>query len=1248
MSKLDQIQAALKEINEAKFQKLCDAYLHKQGYERINPKGSVIGKEKTAKGRPDSWIPLSNGNFVFAEHTTIQEAKLFDKLCTDLEECFDQSKTGIPVSKIEKVIFCHNSSLEPDEEEALAEKCHQHGAMFEDIGIGPLSFGLYQKYPSLAKDFLGIEVDTGQILSPLDFVTQYQKSAFAIPLDTQFHFREEELNAVMDALESNDLVIITGRAGVGKSRFALECSKRFSEKYTTYKVYCILNKGLSIYEDLKAYFSAVGDYLILVDDANRVSQLGLMLSLLNDQNTHHHVKILITVRDYAIERVRGIAKSYPNNEVIFLGPFDRNQLQVFLSAEFGIKNALYLERIWDISQGNPRLAVMAAQIAIDEQRLASISDVSTLYDEYFNSLTEDLHELGEANLLKAAGIISFFGFLDRKYEDRFNEVAGSFGLSGDELWRNAEKLHEMEVVDLHEGEVVKISDQVLSTYIFYKVFIKDQILDFAALLDHFFDGHEHKFKDAVHPVFEAFNRQYLVSRIQKQIDHKWELIKSDEVKLLKFADVFWFLKETDTLLFLKERIDSFEPKAYDISSLRFEPDTQSLTDSYIDILRRFGYSSNDNLKIALDLILAYLEKRPEILPQVLRIFLEDFCFNQYSYLREYSIQATLIKELMTKSEGDENSELYRRIFLRIANKYLNTKFRSDRMEGKSTIVSVEFCLFTSPEINKLRQSIWDYLFALYCILEYRDDVLKVVSQYSKDGWNNPVDEIIDHDSRSLLPFIATTLNPERYDHCVVVQDCLEFLERHKISYDPALKAKFVNETYRLSKVLLDDLSSQLEMGFDQYQEHKAQLFKSYFADYSFSDYAHFLKLCAEIFNSLPENEISRFHQHFGTVLVDLAEADPETFRAVISHFLRNGNQLRYSDYRVVGKLILVYKKSRYAYNLLKKYDYTLKQTWLFSFLIQLGEKRANKFYLNELYELYQNADTEEIPSYFDFLDSYVRLDKKVYVKVIRILLDRVVAAKARVSFRSFFDRYPTDAHKLSELFDNDLDLLKLVYFYETTVDRYFDYNCSVFSTILELDPNFVINYLDFRFKQLDYQSLHDDGRDYTFIWRLDNYEAIISDVLHFTCEQLKSGFLIYEHSFLVGFFENKASDPLIDERIDNCLSSFIEDHHADVDSMRFIFEMVTGVLPHKRKHFLEIFLRLNEDYEVFETLQIEPGSYAVSVPVFESHIKFLESLFPLLNTTNLLKHRLYVEKQIRKWKQRIESETRRAFVGEFW
>ena len=79
MSKINQIQNKLLELEGGTFQKLADAYLHKKGYEQINPLGSLIGVNKVRKGTPDTLIPLNNGKYVFAEHTT-QQKDIYKKL----------------------------------------------------------------------------------------------------------------------------------------------------------------------------------------------------------------------------------------------------------------------------------------------------------------------------------------------------------------------------------------------------------------------------------------------------------------------------------------------------------------------------------------------------------------------------------------------------------------------------------------------------------------------------------------------------------------------------------------------------------------------------------------------------------------------------------------------------------------------------------------------------------------------------------------------------------------------------------------------------------------------------------------------------------------------------------------------------------------------------------------------------------------------------------------------------------------
>jgi len=70
MSKINQIQRALKELEGGRFQNLGDSYLHHKGYQNLNPLGSVIGADKVRQGTPDTYARQKDGRLVFVEYTT--------------------------------------------------------------------------------------------------------------------------------------------------------------------------------------------------------------------------------------------------------------------------------------------------------------------------------------------------------------------------------------------------------------------------------------------------------------------------------------------------------------------------------------------------------------------------------------------------------------------------------------------------------------------------------------------------------------------------------------------------------------------------------------------------------------------------------------------------------------------------------------------------------------------------------------------------------------------------------------------------------------------------------------------------------------------------------------------------------------------------------------------------------------------------------------------------------------------------
>ena len=592
MSKVTQIQSALLQLDGGTFQKLADAYLYRKGYKDINPIGSVIGADKTRKGTPDTFAKQPNGKYIFFEHTT-QQDNVFGKIEEDLDKCFDKDKTGISSSDIQEIVVCYNSNdLSPSEVDSLSKKCQEKGVNFNSFGNGRISYDLYQEYPDLAYDFLRIEIDTGQIITSDQFVTKYNESKLAARLDTTFHFHESEIDQILKGLESEDLAIISGRPGIGKTRFALECCNQFKKLHPEYEVWSIRDRGLDLFNDLRSYFSEKGNFLILVDDANRINRFEHVIHLLQDQRADQRIKVIVTVRDYALVRIRRLSEPIDNRIEMELLPLEENQIKQLIMDEYKIFDPLFLERMASIAQGSPRLAIMAAEIVKKEGTFQSLVDITNLYEKYFESILHDLEDLDEKNLIKVAAIIAFFGSIDRSNPELMGAVKDAFDINQDAFWDAARCLHDLEIVDMYENnEVVKISDQVLATYLFYLVFFKDRLLDFSSLLDHFFPSLRHKIIDAINPVLNAFDYNSIGKVMLPAVNKAWDSLKKagDKETLLLIMEVFWFLKPTEILLYIRDTIKDLKEESIDISKIKYEENSWVPSASILKLLSLFNY-----------------------------------------------------------------------------------------------------------------------------------------------------------------------------------------------------------------------------------------------------------------------------------------------------------------------------------------------------------------------------------------------------------------------------------------------------------------------------------------------------------------------------------------------------------------------------------------------------------------------------------------------------------------------------------
>ncbi|WP_448268952.1 nSTAND3 domain-containing NTPase [Nostoc sp. DSM 114159] len=1270
MSKINQIQNELREQSGEKFQKIADAYLHKKGYEQINPLGSVIGADKVRTGTPDTLVVLPNGKYVFAEYTT-EKKGVAQKFKKDLDKCFDEVKTGISVEKIQEIVLCHTSMLSPDEEVLLREECQNRGVNLNIFGLGPISYDIYQKYPGIARDFLGVEVDTGQIVDLDEFIKAYDKKA-ATPLNTTFHFREEELEQVSQGLNNSNLVIVFGKAGIGKSRLALECCNQFLASHPEYQVKCIFIRGADIFEDLRVYFSEPGCHLIFIDDANRVNSFEYFIQILHDQREDQQIKVIATVRDYAFEKVKELAQSYKNWTEVELNSLDENQIKQILKDEYEILNPLYLNRIADIAQGNPRLAIMAALLAKRENRLDSINNVSNLYDEYYSSIRKDLQELGDENLLKAAGIVAFFRTVDRSNENMMEEIEKAFGINQEVFWKAVRQLDDHEFLDMYENEIVQVSDQVLATYLFYRVFFKEKLLNFATLINYFFPQLQYRLVDALNPVMNNFDTEIIKEVVRPHVNQAWETYQSagNEKNLMQFIQVFWFVKQTDIFVYIQNCISAMEPELADLSNLEIKANSNIPSPSLLSTLGLFKHSDENNLQMALELILEYVTKRPTEISQVLYLLTERFGFDHESYRYRFAIQRIVIDVLWERVRDGENI-MFSKLFIAVAEHYLYTEFNTTRMKGKGINI-FNFTLPATPEMAELRQEIWQNVFQLYQVPVLKKDVLNLLYKYSTSGYKVSENEIIIQDSSEVLAFIESYLDASSYLNCLVVQSYLDHLDHHNVPFVKNLRERFTNKTYALSEILFYDPSKRQKLNvankenkqlreeeirefltnynFEEEEQLKQQKNHDFFVNYNLEDYKSFFKQCLEIQEETERRNHNIFHlaSKVTRVFIDLANRDPQLYADVVENYIILGNPLNINDVQLINHLVQVLGIDK-TYEVINQGSFSLKRKWLFDFYKLLPQELIREEHLEQLYTLYKESEVSDIPHDLNFVIKYHALDENLLVKIVEILLEN--ASKNSNKFyplSCLFHRYEFNT-VLINLFDNQLNVLKKAYLEFIKNDWDTDGNGQYFTYILKRDPEFILEYMDWIYRQ-EYQSYHfDNGRDYSFLWRCDNYENLMTQIIEYIYqrdeEYLRLGSIRLSKFFILS--ADLKDHEILWERQDKILMKLLESRCNDIPFTEFTFDLVTNFSYKRRRSFVEFFIKKNQKFDDFKKLSLEPSSWSCVgswVPVYQNRVEYLESLLPLFNSVAFLQHKQYVEQLIQGLREEIEIENKQDFM----
>ena len=734
MSNVNLIQSAIMQLEGGTFQKLFDEYLYKKyKFKNIQTLGVQTGTNKPTKGTPDSYVLTDDEKYILINYGSVSSQPA-EKIRDDILSCFHKAKLSLSKNKIKKIICGHcSTNIHIEQFSSIREVVE--GVEVELIGIDTLSHDLALIYPHIAKDELGIAIDTNQFFDVEDFVKAYDANGINAPIDCEFLHRESEICETCNSINDNRVTILTGPSGIGKTRLALEvCRKQDGEAV---KVYCIKSNGNLLYEDIKYYISDPGKYLIFFDDANMVVSLDNVLNTILTLSEDYEVNVLITVRDYARDRVINSVLKYSKPNIIEIGRFKDDEIKDILKNDLGILNPDYLKKITEIANGNIRLAFLAGIRLIDDGYQA-ICNAEDIFKNYYGRIIDD------AKLTKNDIMMLFFIAVAGPVKGNENQLFRDLKkLYGNEIVEKdtVENLYSLELVDWFKNEITKVSDQSLGNYIMYYVLFEKRWISVESLISIGFPHYRNKVIYVLNTLMEIFNSDELLKYMEDSIISAWENAPIGQE--MEYLESFYRVDPNKALYIIKKHIEQenavdFDLHSYDINNKK---NHHNISTKEIEILG--GYKYTDNFDDAIDLLMLYFTKRPDMIMDFYFVLSERLLYDRYSWKSKYSYELRLLDKLwcFTEEGANYNNSI---LYLQISECALKTEISFTEGVRNSRFANfVRMTLGFTEEIAAIRTGIWKNLAILRKNEEYRNMVNSILTEVHFNGVN-------EEDSRKYL------------------------------------------------------------------------------------------------------------------------------------------------------------------------------------------------------------------------------------------------------------------------------------------------------------------------------------------------------------------------------------------------------------------------------------------------------------------------------------------------------------------
>lgn len=1230
MNNIRDIKRRIDELAPSDFEEFCNKLLSKHGYGTIHGYGMKAGTGKTTRGNPDAYIRTKNGKYLFVVYTT-QKNYLYKKIKEDIDKALDPKETGLNIKEIDKIICCHTSSnLSAGDDSNLHKYCDKNGIKLQIWGLDEIANQVYNNYPSMTED-LGISISTNQIQTLDDFIEKYDANQMSAPIGTIFQYREKEKKEVLQSLKNKEIVIVTGKPGVGKTRLVLECIREFSTYYS-YNSLCVKNNGLPIYEDLIKATEQKGKYLFFVDDANDFKELNHILNYNLKNSDGKKFKIILTVRDYAKKRVEEKVRQYASYDELELLGFKDEEIEGILRSNLEINNQLYINQILKIAEGNPRMAYMAGRLALEKQNLKSVSDSSELYNAYYGSFVEDA--LGkDINLCFSAGVLSIMNTISLDNLSKIQPIIDDYGMDNKEFKDSIRSLFKMELVEIHLDSVAKMSDQCFSNYILYYVFLKEKIIRLSTIIEIGYKYFKDRLLTSINTIINLFNyeeiRKYCTNEILLVLD---KFKKESPEHYEDYLRDFHVFSPNEGFLVAQEKIDSIEKNQFKAHLVDFNKNNFFIDDSILGYLN--GYFDSTYIKYVLQLLLEYASKTEKNLSQSCK-----WIENNYGVQGNYGKYETQIRISDFLLEEIKKSNVISMALGFYWSKYsLNFNFTSSEMGRKHNVILHYLWLDYSDDVLEYRKLCWEIMILLAKKEEWKDKTTRFLNTYASYISEESDKNILSYDLESLDKLIVE-LRSDSISLLSPIESIIESVKDKEIPYNSSWDELFVGDKWKLYKIL-DSKPNYNNSKLEEYEANR----KAKIIGYAESIEAQDVESMVSNLNEILDNDLVKSNSYFvnegAEILVQ--NLNKNCLKEFLRSFVRLGDSININP-RIVLRRLIEDDSYPNLLDYLKRVEFTQKNYWLFCYFESLPKSKVNDDYLNELLEFFENKSDDKItqsyPRNLRLLDKFLVIEPDIYIIAASIIYEKRYYNDFIVGiyFKLLFNSNSFSPEELIKLFGKNLGLLEDIYFFTIKTGDYIDYDGSFLVKFLSLSESWLKNYSDLFWYSIKNHRKISSAR-LKSLWKSNSFKKIYDFIFYNMPKEeflvLNIGSRLTENIFI------ESDDEIITKHQQEWIKSIIVEN-ADNDRIFDIFSIICNLDGDTRKNAIKTFLDCNSDFDIFDKISILPqswSSWGSFEPLYREWIIFLRSILPLLDDIKFLKHRIKINNNIQRIEKAIENE----------